>query len=291
MKRVIKGLVLTAIGVTSLTSCVDNTWKSYNTPSKFLSRCTVYLNCSIISSTYKDKEYPPDYEWTIKDAIEEVDNFNKVKDVTKTKRYMSYRLYQKNRGRSTDYYYVYLTIYENGYLTIKCPKRFGGHYYFHYQFNKDSAVSIIDKADAYVLYAEEAKNQAIEQAKIDGAISNYFLAKEPQLPINFKYYQSNKEYDLVDNGDLFNVLKNTSYTLITEKMSPIYDMSIWHSSDYYNNNPLWMLYYNKSAQVVECYYEFKDAVGRLLNNSLFYSISSTEAQQILLKAQEYIVNS
>lgn len=288
MKHILKAFVLAVSVMGGFCSCKirNNDPERFQTPELFFDYATRKENCSVISSTYLDKTPAPDYNWTMKNACLEVEEYTSVSkfDIPK-ERYFTYEIFRNYTHSGANY--VTLTIWDDGHLLIDHVVALTGHTKFYFTLDDIKAKELNDLAETMVLYAEAEAYKADEEAEAYNTIEHYVIDMRAILPVEVKLPLKDSR-TFMDDGSLLDVIASAVYSKTTQEAGYFSDIALWYNSDYYNNNNSWIMFLNEDGDKIMLQYLYFDSLGRGAYNNAYYSLSSIDGQKILNKAYQMI---
>ena len=258
--------------------------EKFQTPELFFENAIYKENCSVASSTYKNKESSPDYNWTMKNACLGVEEYIYTSKFDKPdERSFTYKIFRNYTTSGANY--VTRTIWDDGHLMIDHVVALTGHTYFYFTLDDVKAKELNDLAETMVLYAENEAYKAEVAAEKFNTVENYCIKMETILPVDVKLI-GDEVREFKDNGELLNVIKDINYSKTTQETGYFSDIKLWYNSDYYSNNEAWIMFLNEDGDKVILQYLYFDSLGRGYYHNAYYSLAARDGLRIITKASE-----
>lgn len=269
--------------VISMASCdfTDDAWREkYGTPELFLSQVGGEYHQETL--LLGEETYDADFNYEIKDALLASGPFETRNNKDEgTGRCFTYRAYWQ--PATTGPNYCLMDVWDNGYLRITHKRSIGFKQYAYFSMNEEKATSLNDLVRANIERNKQIAEEAYQQALDDGKIEHFIAKMEEKTSYPVSYLDKNNKngyqvYVFVDTGELFDLIKNATFTLTDVNFAG--ERILVFNGDYDEN---WSFVIN-SFGVPYVNYVYTDSLGRTEVVRITYSLPEEEQNAILAKA-------
>lgn len=297
MKRRLLAVFIALIPL-SLTSCSTLSWKDLKTPAKFLDKAEKYpYRCWIsIKENDIDNDRNKDYGLEVQKAMLNAGGFKKSdRNHSESYKFFNYCIrYNDGYIGLAPALYCYMSVYEDGFIQIKCDELNKDDDYAYFTMDAIKAYEINNFVCDKIPRDQQIIKEDREQAYLDGDIDIFISKMESKTSFKASLVEYNADrttlanHNLTDDGQLLKLIKTIEHTRLTTSHEHWGASQVFFYNERSSDKDELSWYYSlyDCFDYVEIYYSYKNRLEEINNVTISYKIDPEKGKAIYNKALE-----